>query len=204
MFVWVDETGADKRTHIRKYGYALRGMTPTCRRLLVRGNRTNAIVAMSSVGVVAAELTSSTVNGDTFFDFIRGSLLPLMQPFDGSSLHSVLVMDNCSIHISEVKDLLQQAGVILLFLLPYSPDLNPIEEAFSFVKGYLRKHDQLLQVVQDPTHIFQAAIDAITADHCNAWIVIVGTFNFHCKNASCFMYTLSIVLLYEQIKYEIR
>ena len=143
----MDETGADKRTHIRKYGYALCGMTPTCRRLLVRGNRTNAIVAMSSDGVVAAELTSSTVNGDSFFDFTRGSLLPLMQPFDGSSPHSVLVMDNCSIHhTSEVKDL-QQAGVIL-FLPSYSPDLNPIEEAF-FVKGYLRKHDQLLQVVQD-------------------------------------------------------
>ena len=70
-------------------------------------------------------------------------------------------MDDCSIHhIIEVKDLLQQSGIILLFLPPYSPDLNPIEEAFSYVKGYLRKHDALLQILQDPTDVLQAAFDS--------------------------------------------
>lgn len=171
MFVWVDETGANNRDHIRKYGYALRGMTPTCTRQLVRGKRTNAIVGLSSSGVMASEIISTSVNGDVFFDFLRGSLIPMMQPFDGRSPHSILVMDNCSIHhVAEVKDLLQEAGIVLLFLPPYSPDLNPIEEAFSYVKNYLRKHDELLQVITDPTDVIQAALDSITPNHCKGWI----------------------------------
>ena len=171
QFIWVDETGTDGREHIRKHGYALRGLTPVCHRLLVRGKRFNAIVAMSTDGVVASEIMDNTINGDRFFDFIRGKLLPMMRPFDGQSPNSVLVMDNCSIHhITEVKQFLQQSGILVLFLPPYSPDSNPIEEAFSYVKGYLRKHDVLLQSLHNPTTVIQAALDSITSEHCNSWI----------------------------------
>ena len=48
MFVWIDETGSDARDHVRKYGYALRGMTPTSHRILATGQRVNAIAALSS------------------------------------------------------------------------------------------------------------------------------------------------------------
>ena len=62
-----------------------------------------------------------------------------MKPIDGQNPESIL--DNCSIHhTQEVKDIVQQAEIILMFLPVYSPDLNPIEEAFSFVKQYLRQH----------------------------------------------------------------
>ena len=97
----------------------------------------------------------------------------MMYPFDGRSPHSILVMDNCSIHhISEAKKLLRQVGVFLLFLPPYSPDLKPVEEAFSYIKSYLCKHDQLLQAANDPCDIIQAAIDSITLNHCNGWIIL--------------------------------
>ena len=57
-----------------------------------------------------------------------------MMPFNGSNPRSVIIMDNCSVHhITEVSYLLHQVGVLVLFLPPYSPDLNPAEEAFSFV-----------------------------------------------------------------------
>ena len=171
MFVWVDETGSDKRDNIRKYGYALRGVTPTYKRLLARGQRINAIAAISSEGVVATELITGTVNGDRFYDFLRGTLIPLMLPFNGINSHSVLIMDNCAVHhASKVRQLVQSAGIVSLFLPPYSPDLNPIEEAFSNVKKYLRKHDELLQAVQDPTDVIKAAFDSITAEQCTAWI----------------------------------
>ena len=52
MFVWVDETGANNRDHIRKYGYALCGMTPTYTRQLVRGKRANAIVGLTASGII--------------------------------------------------------------------------------------------------------------------------------------------------------
>ena len=47
-----------------------------------------------------------TVNGDTFADFVCGTLIPEMEPFDGSVKKSVIIMDNCSIHhVNEVKSL---------------------------------------------------------------------------------------------------
>ena len=95
---------------------------------------------------MATELITGTVNGDCFYDFLRGTLIPLMLPFNGINSHSVLIMDNCAVHhASKVRQLVQSAGIVSLFLPPYSPDLNPIEEAFSNVKKYLRKHDELLQ-----------------------------------------------------------
>ena len=171
MFVWADETGTDKRDQLRKYGYALRGVTPVYHRSLSRGERINAMTAITSSGLLTVELTKANVNGDSFFDFIRGTLIPCMRPFDGVSPHSILIMDNCVVHhVIEVRDVLQQAGIVVLFLPPYSPDLNPIEEAFSYVKQYLRKHDELLQAVRDPTDVIKQAFQSITDKHCNSWI----------------------------------
>ena len=76
MLVWVDESGSDKRTHIRKFGYSLRGTTPTNTRLLVRGERYNAIAAMSSSGVIALEIQKGTLNGEAFFDLMGKVPIP--------------------------------------------------------------------------------------------------------------------------------
>ena len=75
-----------------------------------------------------------------FKNFIR-NLLPLcgrwLEP------NSVLVMDNASFHRgSSIKELYDQAGVMLFFLLPYSPDLNPIKELFLQLKAFIRRYWQ--------------------------------------------------------------
>ena len=177
-FVWIDETGSDARSHARRYGYALRGLTPVSHRLHTRGKRVNAIAAISLTGLVASELTTSTVARENFYDFIRGSLIPQMMPFNGSNPRSVAVMDNLSVHhVHEVEEHFHQAGILLLFLPAYSPDLNPMEEAFSFIKNYLRKHDDLLQVIPDPTVVIKAAFHAITPEHCKSWITHSGYYN---------------------------
>ena len=171
QFVFIDETGSDARNHIRKYGYATRGMTPQCKRMLSRGQRVNAIAGMSTDGVVAVEVTNSTVDAEVFFDFARRSLIPNMLPFNGSNPCSIVIMDNLSVHhTQDIIDLFKQMGILLLFLPPYSPDLNPAEEMFSFVKNYLRKHDDLLQIVTNPTDILYSAFNSITREHCTAWI----------------------------------
>ena len=72
FFVWLDETGSDRRDQIRKFGYSLRGYPPRYFRLLVRGTRVSSVVAMSSEGVLAMDMTTGTMNGDKFLDFIRG------------------------------------------------------------------------------------------------------------------------------------
>ena len=81
MFVWIDETGSDAKTNIRKYGYALRGVT---HRILSRGRRVNAMAAFSS-GLVALEHTTTTLNTEVFFDYIRfptcfPSVAPIQSP----------------------------------------------------------------------------------------------------------------------------
>ena len=170
-FVWVDETGSDAKNHIRKFGYALRGQTPIYHRLVARGKRISAIAAISSEGLIGVELTTGSVNAEKFLEFVQGTLIPEMEPFDGSKRKSIVILDNCCIHHARVvKDTLQDAGILVIYLPPYSPDLNPIEEAFSYIKYYLKDHDELLQVVTQPTAIIQAAFDSITAKQCKGWI----------------------------------
>ena len=97
--------------------------------------------------------------------FVRGSLIPMMHSFDGSAPKSIAVLDNCSIHhVQSVVQLLVDTGILVLFLPPYSPDYNPIEECFSYVKYYLREHDALLQVLNDPIVILQSAFNSITSE----------------------------------------
>ena len=82
FLVWVDETGSDRRDQLRTFGYALRGLPPISKRLLTRGTRISAIVAMSS-GVEAHELSVGSTDATKFTDFVRGSLNPTMEPFPG-------------------------------------------------------------------------------------------------------------------------
>ena len=170
-FVWVDETGSDAKNHIRKFGYALCGQTPIYHRFVARGKHISAIAAISCKGLVGVELTTGSVNSGRFLEFVQGTLIPEMQPFDGSRRRLIVIMDNCSIHHAQlVKRALQDAGIMVIYLPPYSPDLNPIEEAFSYIKYFLKDHDELLQAVTHPTAIIQAAFDNITKKKCEGWI----------------------------------
>ena len=81
-------------------------------------------------GLVGLELTTSTVNGETCFDFARGTLIPNMMPFNGSNPISVVIMENLSVHhASEVKDLLKQAGIFGASLS--EPHTSHVSGAFS-------------------------------------------------------------------------
>ena len=84
---------------------------------------------------VGADLTTGSVNGGTFLEFVHGTLIPEMEPFDGSIRKSIVILDNCSVHhTADVKQAFNDAGILVIYLPPYSPDLNPIEETFSYVK----------------------------------------------------------------------
>ena len=99
-----------RRDHFRKYGYSLRGECPVYHRFLHRGNRISAITAMCTDGVIALELFQG---GDRYLDFLRGCLIPEIAPFDGLSPQSVLVLDNCSVHVDSAVDLLRQARIFV-------------------------------------------------------------------------------------------
>lgn len=94
-----------------------------------------------------------------------------MHSFDGTSPKSIVIMDNCSIHhVTEIQQLFDQVGILVVFLPPYSPEYNPIEETFSYVKYYLKQHDEFLQHISNLEAIVKAAFESITPAHCNAWI----------------------------------
>ena len=106
-------------------------------------------------------------------DFITSSLLPILQPFDGVNAHSLVVMDNASIHhVDEVIDKIESTGAIVQFLPPYSPDLNPIEEAFSKVKDNLNKDESLIDFLDVETLLY--AFTPITVNDCQNWVKHAG------------------------------
>ena len=131
MFIFLDETGSDKRASIRKYGYSLRGRPLTCEKLLVRGKRVSAIAIMSTVGILDCKTVIGSVDGSIFYNFVQTNLLPHLLPFNGSNPHSIVVMDNCSIHhVQGIAKMIQEVGAFVIFLPPYSPDYNPIGGIF--------------------------------------------------------------------------
>lgn len=99
----------------------VRGLPPVYHRLMVRGKRISAIAAICSDGLLGVDLTCGSVNGGVFVDFVRGTLIPSMNSFDGANSRSIVVLDNCSIHhIPEVFTLFQEAGILFFFLPPYT------------------------------------------------------------------------------------
>ena len=175
MLVFADETGKDGRDCLRRFGYALKGHVPQCNQVFKRGTRVSAIAAISTSGLIGYDLHTGSVRGEEFIDFVRSTLIPNMNPFDGESDNSILIMDNCSIHyVDEILEILQTAGILVVFIPPYSPDFNPIELTFSYLKRYLQEHEQVIQAANNITDIIKSAFDSITVDYCTKWISKCG------------------------------
>ena len=96
--------------------------------------RTNVIGALLASVLLTATLFTGSVNADVFFAWLDQDLLPKLPT------NSVIVMDNASFHKrDDARLLIEQAGHILEFLPPYSPDLNPIEHKWAQAKSLRRK-----------------------------------------------------------------
>jgi len=94
---------------------------------------TTLIAALGISGMRCSTVVDGAVNGDVFEAFVEQVLVPELRRGD------VVVMDNLSSHKRErVRELIEAAGARLLFLPPYSPDLNPIEMIFAKIKQRLR------------------------------------------------------------------
>ena len=136
MLILLDETGSDRRDSIRQNGHSVRGKPLVSSKFLSRGVRINTIAYMSVIGMLDSKTYRHTVDGDTFYTFVQSSLLPHLMLFDGYNRHSVVIMDNCSVHhVNGIQKMIEEMGAIVHFLPPYRPDFNPIEEAFSKSKS---------------------------------------------------------------------
>ena len=126
----MDESGFESET-MRPRGYAPIGTPCIDSYNWQAKKRTNVIGALSDKTLFAIQCYESNINGQIFYDWCKNTLIPSLKK------KSVIVMDNASFH-KKVKRLLNRHGHRLLFLPPYSPDLNPIEKKWAQVK-FLRQ-----------------------------------------------------------------
>jgi transposase len=136
--VYVDETGCDKRAGYRRMGWSPFGVTPVQVARFQRGQRYHILPAYTCDGILHARIYQGTTDSTVFEDFIA-ELLSLCGRWPEP--YSVLIMDNASFHRGErVRQMCEDAGVKLLYLPPYSPDFNPVEEWFAQFKACVKKH----------------------------------------------------------------
>jgi transposase len=118
--------------------------------------------AMSLSGMIATMTIEEATDADIFLAYIEQVLSPRLKPGD------VVVMDNLSSHkVNGVRDSIEKAGAELLYLPPYSPDLNPIEKAWAKLKQLLRSakarsKDALELAITE-------ALKLISTDDAKAW-----------------------------------
>lgn len=118
----------------------LRGRAPRGQRAKARLPHGHWSITTFTAGLRVSGLTAPMVldgpmNAECFQAYVAQVLLPTLAPGD------IVVMDNLSSHKGEaVRKSIEAAGAELRYLPPYSPDLNPIEQAFSKLKAHLRKH----------------------------------------------------------------
>jgi transposase len=131
--VFVDEMGANTSL-APLHGWSRCGERARLKASRNRGKNTTLLASMSSEGMGPTLAVQGGTNKAVFEAYVEGVLAPSLRP------GQVVVMDNLSAHKGEeVREVIEGRGCEVLFLPPYSPDLNPIEEAFSKIKALLRK-----------------------------------------------------------------
>jgi transposase len=107
------------------------------------------------------------MDATAFKTYLREVLAPTLSEGD------VVVMDNLPAHkVAEVRNIIEQAGARLLYLPPYSPDLNPIEQSFSKLKTFLRK--AAARTIDDLIQKTAEAVDLFKSDDCRNYFIKAG------------------------------
>lgn len=118
----------------RTHGYSVKGQRCYGKHDWGAKGRTNAIGALIGSTLVAVGLLTGSVNADVFTTWVDKILLPNIPP------KSIIVMDNASFHKGkDMQNMIEESGHTLLYLPPYSPDLNPIEKKWAQAKKIRRK-----------------------------------------------------------------
>jgi transposase len=164
--VFLDETWAT--THMtRRYGWG-----PTADRVVGRvphghWKTTTFVAALRADGLTAPMVIDGAMTGDLFVAYVRQVLAPTLRPGD------VVVMDNLQCHKrTEAIRAIEGAGARAAFLPPYSPDLNPIELAFSKLKAALRRREE--RTVEGLWAALGESLDWFPPDECRRYLGHAG------------------------------
>jgi transposase len=131
--VFVDEMGTNTSLS-PVYAYSPKGRRAYAEVPRNRGKNTTLLSSMSLEGMGPCLAVEGATSATVFESYVEQLLAPTLRR------GQIIVVDNLSAHKGErVRELIEARGCELLYLPPYSPDFNPIEEAFSKIKGLLRK-----------------------------------------------------------------
>jgi transposase len=166
--IFVDETGIDTRM-TRAYARAARGRRAPGAVPWGRWERLTVLGALGLDGVVACMSVAAATGTAVFLAFVEQVLAPALR--DRPDV--IVVLDNLPAHKAQaVRDALDRAGLARRYLPPYSPDLNPIEQAWSKLKGRLRtegaRSREALEAALGP------ALATITARDARGWFRLAG------------------------------
>jgi transposase len=118
-------------------------------------------------GIVAQKVLDRPINGALFEDWVENCLVPTLSQGD------IVVMDNLPAHKgARVEELIKKAAAQLRYLPPYSPDMNPIEKAFSKLKAHLRKIAE--RTVAGLIGALQACADIFMPPECMNYFAACG------------------------------
>lgn len=132
-FVFVDETGAATNM-VRRCGWAPTSERPVDAAPHGHWRTTTFVAGLRSTGVVAPLVLDGPMTGEVFLACAEQVLAPCLSPGD------VVVLGNLAAHkVAGVEQAVRAAGAAIMYLPPYSPDSNPIEQAFAKLKALLRK-----------------------------------------------------------------
>ena len=131
--VFIDETWTSTNM-TRRYGRAPRGLRCRGSAPYSHWQTTTFVGALRRGGISATMVIDEPMDGDVFLAYVEQVLVPTLLPGE------IVVLDNLSSHkVPGVEQAIRGAAASVLYLPPYSPDLNPIENFFSKLKALLRK-----------------------------------------------------------------
>ena len=133
VIIYLDETGFNLHTS-QHFGYAPVGSHAVQTVPTNRGRNLSVLVAVTVYGVLTFGIQQQAYNTESMMEWINDFLLPLIE-----NQTPTIIMDNARFHHANVvKNALSNAGCNVLYLPPYSPQLNPVEEIFSMIKARYR------------------------------------------------------------------
>jgi transposase len=131
--MFVDEMGTNTSL-APLWAWSLKGQRAYCSVPRNRGKNTTVLSSMTMEGMGPSLAVEGATTAAVFETYVERVLAPTLRS------GQVVVMDNLTAHKGErVRHLIEERGCKLMYLPPYSPDFNPIEEAFAKIKGILRK-----------------------------------------------------------------
>ena len=159
--MFLDESGVTTEM-TRRYGWAPRPERVSEAVPAGHWRTLTVLAALTTTGVLASMSIESPTDGDVFLAFVEQVLAPRLEP------GHVVILDNLSAHkVRGVRQLIEDRGAQVLYLPPYSPDLNPIEQAWSKLKQRLLVVKA--RVLQQLEPALADALSAITAQNAQAF-----------------------------------